>query len=87
MTTPRSQPHPPAEAGPLERSYANCPILAGLSQITSLAQDIRATTRQLRRDLNRCKTCPLGQQCPIMQQYQEQISQAIADVLAEFSRP
>lgn len=72
----------PAQAP--EQPVADCPILAGLSQITSLAQDIRSTMRRLRRDLNRCKTCPAGQQCPILQRYQEQINQAIADVLAEF---
>jgi hypothetical protein len=84
---PSEPTRPPVEAGQAERLYANCPILAGLSRIEDLTQDIRQTMRQLRRDLNRCKTCPAGQQCPVMQEYRNQISQAIADVLAEFSNP
>lgn len=66
-----------------EHAIANCPILAGISRVSDLAQDLQRTMRQLRRDLERCKTCPAGPQCPVLQQYQTQISQAITDVLAE----
>jgi len=65
--------------------YANCPILASTTHITNLAQDMRRTMRKLRRDLNRCKTCPARQQCPILQDYEGQITEAISAVLAEFS--
>jgi hypothetical protein len=65
--------------------YANCPILADTTRITNLAQDIRRTMRKLRRDLNHCKTCPVRQQCPVLQDYEERISEAISAVLAEFS--
>ena len=64
---------------------ANCPILASATRITNLAQDMRRTMRKLRRDLNRCKTCPARQQCPILQDYEGQITEAISAVLAEFS--
>lgn len=66
--------------------YTNCPILAGTTRITNLAQDMKRTMRKLRRDLNRCKTCPAGQQCPVLQDYEERISEAISAVLAEFSK-
>jgi hypothetical protein len=72
----------PAES---EWLYANCPILSGTTRITNLAQDMRRTMRKLRRDLNRCKTCPAGQQCPFLQDYEERISEAISAVLAEFN--
>jgi hypothetical protein len=84
---PSDPTRPPNEVGPVERPNANCPILAGLSRITDLTQDIQHTMRQLRRDLGRCKTCPAGPQCPIMQEYQDHISRAIADIMLEFGLP
>ena len=62
-----------------------CPILADADRITELTQDIRRAMRRLRRDLNRCKTCPAEEQCPVLQNYQAQISQAIAEVLSEIT--
>ncbi len=62
-----------------------CPILVDAARITDLAQDIQRTMRRLRRDLNRCKTCPAGEQCPVLQSYQAQISQAIAEVFSELT--
>jgi hypothetical protein len=53
--------------------------------MSSLTEDIQQTMRQLRRDLNRCKTCPSGEQCPVLQEYQNIINQAVASVLEEFS--
>ena len=63
----------------------NCPILADAARITDLTQDIRRAMRRLRRDLNRCKTCPVGEQCPVLQNYQAQINQAITEVLSELT--
>jgi hypothetical protein len=62
-----------------------CPILADITHLTDLTQDIQRTMRKLRRDLNRCKACPAGEQCPVLQNYQAQVSQAIAEVLAELA--
>jgi hypothetical protein len=62
-----------------------CPILADAERITELTQDIRRAMRRLRRDLNRCKTCPAEEQCPVLQNYQAQISQAITEVLSELT--
>ena len=62
-----------------------CPILADTARITDLAQDLQRTMRRLRRDLSRCKTCPAGEQCPVLQNYQAQISQAITEVLSELT--
>jgi hypothetical protein len=82
--TANRQIHPSAEAGQAEKPSINCPILAGLSRIADLTQDLQHTMSQLRRDLDHCKTCPARQACPVMQEYQQQISQAIDDFLAEF---
>ena len=74
---PRATPHPaPCDA---------CPVLADAARITDLAQDLQRTMRRLRRDLNRCKTCPIVEQCPVLQNYQTQISQAIAEVFSELT--
>lgn len=70
-------------ATPRNTPCDDCPVLADAVRITDLAQDIQRTMRRLRRDLNRCKTCPAGEQCPVLQNYQDQISQAIAEVLSE----
>jgi hypothetical protein len=64
---------------------ATCPILADAARITDLAQDIQRTMRRLRRDLEHCKACAAGEQCPILQNYQAQISQAIVEVLSELT--
>lgn len=64
---------------------AACPVLADAAHLSDLAQDIRRTMRKLRGDLNRCKTCAAGEQCPILQDYQARISRAIADVLSELT--
>jgi hypothetical protein len=60
-------------------------VLADAARISDLAQDIRRTMRKLRRDLDHCKTCPAGEGCPILQDYQAQVSRAIAEVLAELA--
>jgi hypothetical protein len=62
---------------------AACPVLADAARITDLAQDIQRTMRKLRRDLNRCRSCSAGEQCPLLQDYQAEVSQAIAEVLSE----
>ena len=62
-----------------------CPVLADTARITDLAQDIQRAMRRLRRDLNRCKTCPAEEQCPVLQNYQAQINQAITEVLSELT--
>ena len=72
------------EGSQVERPNANCPILAGMSRLTGLTEDIQRTMRRLRGDLDRCKTCTAGQHCPVLQDYQAQITEAIATVLDEF---
>ena len=65
---------------------ARCPVLADVDHITDLTQDIQRTMRKLRRDLNRCQACTTREQCPILQDYQAQISRAIAEVLSELTQ-
>lgn len=79
--TPRSR--TAVEGKAMLKPNANCPVLAGISRISDLTQDIQRTMRKLRRDLDRCKTCPAGPQCPVLQEYQALIHEAITDVLAE----
>lgn len=79
---PRPSQMEPAES---EWLYANCPILASAARITNLAQDMKRTMRKLRRDLNHCKTCPARQQCPVLQDFEARVSEAISAVLAEFN--
>jgi hypothetical protein len=70
-------------AAPSNTPCDTCPVLADAARITDLAQDIQRAMRRLRRDLDRCKTCPAGERCPVLLNYQDQISQAITEVLSE----
>jgi hypothetical protein len=70
---------------PCAAQFETCPVLADAARITDLAQDLQRTMRRLRRDLDRCKTCPAGEQCPVLQNYQAQISQAITEVFSELT--
>ena len=72
-------------ATPRNTPCDDCPVLADAARISDLAQDIQRTMRRLRRDLNRCKTCPAEEQCPVLQNYQAQISQAIEEVFTELT--
>ena len=63
----------------------SCPVLDDAAHVTDLTQDIRRAMRRLRRDLDRCKTCPAGEQCPALRNYQAQINQAIVEVLSELT--
>lgn len=71
----------PAMNAPL---CAACPVLADAAHLSDLAQDVQRAMRKLRRDLDRCKTCPAGGQCPVLQSYQADIAEAIHVILAEF---
>lgn len=73
----------PGPAPAQENLIANCPILAGISRIGDLSQDLQRSMRQLRRDLERCKTCRAGPECPALRDYQDKITDAIVSVLAE----
>jgi hypothetical protein len=82
---PDATPSSALHGAPCDAVWETCPVLADAARITDLAQDLQHAMRRLRRDLNRCKTCPAGEQCPVLQNYQAQISRAIAEVLSELT--
>jgi hypothetical protein len=77
--------HATLNTAPCDTQCDTCPVLADAARITDLAEDLQRTMRRLRRDLNRCKTCPAGERCPVLQSYQAQIRQAILEVFSELT--
>jgi hypothetical protein len=91
----------PAEAGLAEERHgplapiqagegvppASCPVACRVSRVLSLSFDLRRAMRRLRRELNACQACPLGENCRFMSYFQGQVQAAITQVTEEWGLP
>jgi hypothetical protein len=66
---------------------ASCPIAPRVSQVLSLSFDLQRAMRRLRRELNACQACPMGEDCRFMNYFQGQVNAAITQVNAEWGLP
>jgi len=90
----------PVEAGSTEERHgplapfqagnpwpASCPIASRVSRVLNLSFDLRQAMRRLRRELNACQACPLGENCRFMSYFQGQVQAAITQVNEEWGLP
>ena len=79
------QPEPaPARMPGLTRT---CPVLKRARKTVKLSNDLTREMKRLRRDLQRCRRCPLnlgGKGCPALEMIQTAILQAIFEVNEEW---
>lgn len=68
------------------KSYTpqNCPVCKDSREVTNLGRDMARAIRKLRRDLRICRRCAHGRECPVLAEMEATISQAIAEVAAEW---
>jgi hypothetical protein len=61
-----------------------CALQRDLAAVVQHSQEMRAAMRRLRRDLEQCQGCPSRPNCPFMQQFNQQVAQAIQEINDEF---
>jgi hypothetical protein len=65
----------------------DCPVAASTRQTVSLGKDLARSVRRLRRWMKLCRQCPYQQDCLFQQHIDQQINQAIDDVLRMWKDP
>ena len=74
---------------------ADCPIGEASLKTAELSHDLVRALRRLRRDLQHCQSCSrqsnpgqgeAGMLCPLRQEYNALVSQAVEEVLEEWGR-
>jgi hypothetical protein len=80
-------PDPPNNEGVQWGLPASCPVAPRVSQVLSLSSDLRRAMRRLRRELNACQACPVGEDCRFMSYFQGQVNAAITQVNEEWGLP
>ena len=61
-----------------------CPVLDDTVLIQSLSTDLVKTLRKLRRDLRACESCPGVDECPVLKNFNGQVTTAIHEVIEEW---
>ncbi len=62
-----------------------CPVKVDVEEILAHELGMLFAMRRLRRSLKRCKGCPSARDCPVYQNFNAQIDQALQEVNEEFS--
>jgi hypothetical protein len=73
--------------GNLSCPIPDCPVKASTRQTVRLGKDLARSVRRLRRWMKLCLRCPHQQDCVYQQHIDQQVKQAIADVLRMWKYP
>jgi hypothetical protein len=62
-----------------------CPVISEAEAVLRKTGDLSRAFQRLRKSLERCDTCELGEECPAMRQITRDIRLAIAEVRREWA--
>jgi hypothetical protein len=63
----------------------NCPVQKDVSQIQDLSKDLTRSMRKLRRDLLACQSCDAAEDCPVLREFNLNVTAAIDQITDEWN--
>lgn len=65
-------------------SHLDCPVYWQASQTLNTARQMARSLRRLRRALKACRRCPATQNCPVVQNFNRQFEDVLAEIAEEW---
>lgn len=61
-------------------SHSDCPVYWQANQALNSTRRVAGMLRKLRRALRACRRCPAAQDCPVVQNFNLQLEDALAEI-------